>query len=532
MKKVEDLIDSTTEYLSVNQKISFLSAIIAGLLAHAVYICLQPVCADPILFMDYVKFGEYQLVNQGRYLLNIGGFLRGYLVIPPIAAIFLIFCCSLTAVLLVDYFLIKNKLFAALTGALVATNPSIVHASFLPASSHVVIMQFFCVVSLGFLYKKEKRYIVKFCINAVVIWSALAMGQAFISFYTLLALLLFIKSYLFDNADRLLLWKNFICSIAACIAGSGLYMGVWKQLRHICKVDVLYGGAGSYGIKNMLIQFPSNFFKVYRIFFDYFFKDSIVQNSYWHREYFNLIFLCTAIFLICAVLYKKWKSHMLNHTDVTILIFLIALIPPATLSVNFVVTEYPYYLLMAYPFVLIFPFIFPFLEEYSGSFNKKVICEWVLSSCVFVSIWTLILSENAGYMYMNQTYIQTKETALRILDRIEQLDGFTYDLPVCFIGQPAGHAFEKDERLLRASPGGVFGEIGIWSGIWENSDGWGRYIYQFGGVSLNYYTNGMEDEIIAISRKQQFKSMNAFPANDSVSIIDGVVVAKLGEVDY
>lgn len=532
MKRVDDLIESAKGSLSDNQKMSFLAAMIAGFLAHATYLCVQPVCADPVLFMDYVKFGEYQLVNQGRYLFNIGTFLRGYLVITSIAVLFLIFSCALTSVFLVDYFRIKNKFYAVLTGALVASNPCIVHASFLPATSHVVVMQVFFVVSLGFLYRRKKRYITKFLLNTVVLWAALGMGQAFISFYTLLALLLFIKSYLLEKTDRIAIWKNFICSVAACIAGCGLYMGIWKLLRDICKVDVLYGGAGEYSIKNMLVHFPSNFVKAYHIFADYFFKDSVVQNTYWHREYVNFIFLLVAIFLICMVMYEKWKSHILNKIDVAVVVIMTALIPPAALSVIFIVTDYTYYLLMAYPFVLIFPFAFSFLEAVSNRQNKKAICEWIMSGCALFSIWTLLLSENAGYMYMNQTYIQTKEAASRILDRIEQLDGFTYDMPVCFIGQPSGPAFEKDERLLQASPGGVFGETGVWPGIWENSDGWGRYIYQFSGVRLNYFTNGMQDEIVAIARTQQFKSMGVFPAKDSVNMIHGVVVAKLGEVDY
>lgn len=218
--------------------------------------------------------------------------------------------------------------------------------------------------------------------------------------------------------------------------------------------------------------------------------------------------------------------------DIILLLLLIASIPLAAYSVFLIVTEYDFYLMTASAFLAITPFGLAIIDDFE-SLNKY---ERYIRGCavglICVIVWTFIWSDNAGYMLVNNTYRQTKSLAERILIRMEETEGFSYDMDVCFIGQPSHSAYQKNNKLIEASPGGTFDQVGVWPGIWENSDGWGIYIRQFCGVRLNYYSNGMQDRIVDLSEYPEFKNAGVFPAGDSVQIIDNVMVVKLGEVDY
>ena len=68
------------EHFKRDRLIAFKSAIIAGLLTHLVLMILQPVVADPVIYMNWVKAGEYELYSQGHWSWNLLMMLRGYIV--------------------------------------------------------------------------------------------------------------------------------------------------------------------------------------------------------------------------------------------------------------------------------------------------------------------------------------------------------------------------------------------------------------------------------------------------------------------
>ena len=98
------------EHFKRDRLIAFKSAIIAGLLTHLVLMILQPVVADPVIYMNWVKAGEYELYSQGHWSWNLLMMLRGYIVQPILSTIITIFSTALMAVIIIELFDIKGKL--------------------------------------------------------------------------------------------------------------------------------------------------------------------------------------------------------------------------------------------------------------------------------------------------------------------------------------------------------------------------------------------------------------------------------------
>lgn len=509
--------------------VSFLTAIFFGFITYATLFILQPVCADPVLFLDYWKNGAWQLYSQGRWSSNFFLLLRGYLVVPALSCIVLILDCAITSAFFVRIFPLKNKLAAGLIGAVFVVSPYIANLQMYYMSSCAFVHTALMVV-LWVTYCTNITLIKKFFVNVVMLVLIIAYWQAALSFFTSIVLLKFIYDLLIEErSDK---WKNFWLNFFSVSAGCVIYSIIWKALCIVTQTTSFYGGGESYSIANSILNLKDSILKIYIIFCEYFFGDTIVFNTYWYRHIMNFILLIGTLWMIALIARRKIISGEVAIKEVPLLIVALLLLPVAVAPIVLIVTEYDFYLLLANGFFPILPFcvIIADTSEIDLSFWRRLPLVSMLT--VGAIIWTFIWSDNAGFLLLNNTFKQTKELSMRILTRIEDLDGFTYDMPVCIIGQPSDDAYNMDERLYRASPGGTFNQLGVWSGIWENSDGWGLYIYHYAGVKLNYYSNGMQEEIARLSETEQFKNAESFPAKSSVQIIDGTVVVKLGDVDY
>lgn len=526
MEKVKNLFGGCWR----NVCVAFCSALIVGLITYATIIILQPVCADPILTLDYWKSGEWQLFSQGRWSSNLFFFFRGYLVIPALSCIFLILDCSVCAALFVHIFNVRRTSLAGLIGVLFVVHPHIANVQMYYLSSSVFIYSII-MFTLWFTYCTNISIKWKIAINSCLIILCIAFSQSILSLFTCITVLKFILD-LIKGREKNTAWKNFLLNVFSAAIGCVSYLIIWKGLCIITNTSTFYGGAEEYGISNSFIKLSESIVKIYKIFISFYFDDTILFNTYWYRQIINLILLLCGIGMIFIIVYQNFHANKINLREILFALLLLLLMPIALAPFVLVVTDYTFYLMTASGFLPIIPFIVVLLDQTEIAIPRLTKLR-VLSLIAVVAIaWTYILTNNAGFLLLNKTFTQTKALAERILIRIEDLENFSYDMPICIIGQPADQVYAIDVNLYNASPGSTFSQLGVWDGIWENSDGWGLYIYHYCGVKLNYLTNGSQQRIAELSETDEFKSSECFPAKDSVQIIDGTVVVKLGEVDY
>lgn len=509
--------------------VSFITASIFGIVTYATLIILQPVSADPVLFLDYWKNGAWQLFSQGRWASNFFFSLRGYLVVPALSCFILIVDSAICASLMVHIFGVKRRFLAGLIGILIVVHPYIANAQMYYVSSGVFIFSL-VMFTLWVTYCINYDFRWKLLINALLLTFSIAYSQSVISLFTCVtALKLFFDLLTGEKNNR---WKNFFLNLSSAAISCILYIVVWKVLCIVTNTNTFYGGAASYGLSNTIASLPQSIKKIYNIFYSFYFNDSILFNTYWNRQMLNILLFISALIMIVYLAYTNYKSGKINLLEILMMIFVLLFVPFAVAPFVLIVTDYSFYLMTASGFLPILPFIAIIIDQIK--INVPIIngARILSATMIICIIWTYIWTDNAGFLLLNNTFKQTKELASRILIRIEDLEGFSYDMPVCFIGQPSDEAYAMDINLFNASPGSTFSQEGVFPGIWENSDGWGLYIYHYTGVKLNYLTNGMQQRIKELSETVEFKNTKCFPAEDSVRIIDGTVVVKLGEVDY
>lgn len=515
------------EWFTKEKKVAFLSCIIFGFVTYLVLMINQSVCADPVLFLDYFKSSDWQNINQGRWSTNIFYAMRGYIVDPVLSTSITIFSNALVAVLFVDLFQIENKIAASLIGIALAVHPYVANAMMYYSTSGT-LFSVLPLLAVFIIYRTNLKYWIKIVIATVLYTIVLGYSQSYICTMCTVALSIFLCNIVEREKKA---WNCLVCNVISCGVSCVLYMLVWKILIKINNVSILYGGAENYSIQNFLKNFWGSIKKIYSNFYEYFMGDSLIHNSYWNRQFMNCAIIIVVLVNLMLFLRKAYISRKIGIKDILIVIAGIFCFPIATIMISMIATEYNFYLMMANAFIFVIPLLIKFGMYKTGGRIWDRICPKLTLVLSIVIIWTFILSDIAGYRLLDHTFVQTKELASRILMRIENVEGFTYDMPVCFIGQPDTEAFSCDDVLYRASPGGTFSQQGVFPGIWENSDGWGLYIYRYCGVKLNYYSNGMQNEIRRLAETEEFANRECYPARDSIGVIDGVLVVKLGEYD-
>lgn len=507
-----------------NSFFCFKVTIIVGLITYLTMIVNQPVCADPLLFLNRWKNVNYQLVNQGRWSSNFFLAFRGYLVVPALSCIILIVDCAITAVLFNEIFDIKNKYLEALIGGLIVAHPHFANLQMYYCTSGVILYSLI-MFSLWISYCSKINYVLKVIIISAICTITIAYEQATICLFTTVTAMKLILDLL-SNRD-LKYWKSFLVNFISAIIGCVLYLIVWKYLISVTGIKQLYGGANDYSLGNTITSLPSSIRNVYNITINYLFGDSIIHNSYWKRQLLNVVLVLANLLLLVGLYCQNKKDYKLRAVNIAFVLIMFALLPIALAPVFLVITNYQFYLLTAYGFVVLVPFTLVILSKIrlTGIYNclTKII---VLGTCA-ITLWSFIWSDNAGALLEINRFNQSKALANRMLSRIEDLNGFSYDMPVCFIGHLENAAYEKDPLLEQAAPGGTFNQVGVFDGVWEVSDGWGLYIKYYEGVKLNYLTNGDQDKIINITNTDQFKNMACFPDKNSVQVINNTVVVKL-----
>ena len=145
----------------------------------------------------------------------------------------------------------------------------------------------------------------------------------------------------------------------------------------------------------------------------------------------------------------------------------------------------------------------------------------VVLICGAVLIWQFGVMANVVAFNMNERYEKTYAICLRMVDRIEQTEGYTTGTPVALLGGVLDAEYYPDTDITSKDLVGYFGS----SGTMCISD-----TAKFAEFSKHYLNVTIEtiplEEELKLAATEEFAAMPKFPAEGSVQFIDGVLVIK------
>ena len=311
------------------------------------------------------------------------------------------------------------------------------------------------------------------------------------------------------------------------IVGGLAYYGVTEIiLNNIGAELVNYKGMGQIGVGNTIDNLPSSIKNTYKDFFSYYFDDEIVFNKIYSRD---VLYKITFVAIIILEILSIFTNKIYKKPYKIIFIALItAILPIALNAILLLTTETSTYILTAAQLILMIPFA-AMICEIAGK-KCTFIFRWTTLISLFLIVFTYYLANNVSYHCLKLTYNQAYTTAIRIVDRIEQTQGYTPDRLILINGiieSDMNYRYQKTNNLGDYTVGMFFRDCPVFHGTYTGMEGtWTNFFANYMGMKVQFCCTGDYENLL---KTPQYQEMGVWPAQDSVQFIGHVVVVKLRE---
>ncbi len=508
----EQIMEKIKKNISPVWRVCFLSALVMGLVAHLYKVTNWIPNWDSLVF----RYDAQNMLALGRWFLPIACGMSSFYDLPWISGLMAILFYGLGAVCICKIFDVKKKITAALVGAVIVTFPTVTSVMLYNYVADGYALAFLLSCMAAMILVKEKP-----CYWGAVVLIALSAGiyQAYITTTIVLLLLYLIFELLYQNTT---LKKVFLlCGkfLLVGILGMGIYYLVLTILLKVTGTALLeYQGVDA-AISFQKMDIIGALFVVKEAFVGQFFDVSNGLSLY-------VVIHGLMVTLSCLLYLNHVICQRLGAVKTLVLCVFVALLPVGASALCLVNQNIDYHNLMRMGF-LVFYLLFILQYEKANLKCPKLnnIKFWVVLGISAVLIFQQVILANVCYHKLNMAYEKSYGTLIRITDRIEQTEGaedcdkilvvghlpeseaYSANLPPDMTGTTDGYIIRADDEVV--------GQSVFCSAI---NDYCGKD-YQF--------VAGKEKK--ALLQKIEGKKLGNWPEKDAISVVDHVIVIKLGD---
>ena len=326
-----------------------------------------------------------------------------------------------------------------------------------------------------------------------------------------------------------------IMAYVGIIAAMFLYLIIYKFLNAIGYLRYLTERRMDSIVSDTFSSLIDKMIGTYRSFFEYFFADTIIYNGWFGRRYINIlvfaaIFAMLVILIVKNKVFRKWYSILL-------IILALAVVPIIMCMMSIVAagaTIYGETGILMIPhmnsvYVLMILLADQVVETYG---QEKLFGQLTLTASRVVSVMVmliLIVFIHVFAGYIDRQQVQITNLGNRLVYRMESLQKYEEGQQVLVVGRPhRGNYSLPDDNYETITKGMISHYSQIFGASEQISKGWIRAFYYFVGVRYSEVPSKTRIELL---NSDEVQNMGIYPADDSVKIIDDVVVIKLSEWD-
>lgn len=525
--RIKELIDFP--YDQEKLKLTFIFTYLLGFIAHGFGFFNLQISHDSI--SEFI-LGYSWKIKLGRYFKPIyDTFLGTFISLPWMNGLTILAWLSLASYLVIKIFNIQKKSYIAIICGILCTNISIIslNATFLNDASGDVFGIF--VTILGVYYwqrafdlknKKEKRDAfvkVVFCL-----WLSLGIYQAYICIFISLVLIISIIKLievhqLYSYKE---IWKNDIIGAIECLLGGVLYYVGLKLILAVTHFKLIEGNYNS--LSNVFNEggesITTRISKTISQYIAYFIR------AKGYNVYPDIAVRIVVIILLVIALYsfvciirhtKKSGSSWMNIVSAVLFVLLLPISMNLIRLLNSTVHD-----LMIYAFWFTYVLILLLVREYIEIKPNKMIekITLVLLSCYLV---INVQIANACYAKKSLDREATLSVMTRVVERIETIDGYEPGVtPVLFIGTPCDYLKEFKE----------FEELHNINGTTTATVSYQEPLINYMSIVMKVDMNILKTYYVFennIINKEEIKNLKTYPDEDSIQIINGIVVVNFGQ---
>lgn len=522
LKSPEEVFKSLSQWFDENKKMAFFMALIIGFITHAILLSVMIMSPDGLWNSLHYSAGQVE-TESGRWAINLIDTFRKDLAVPTITTVFSIIVTAVNAIFIVDLLNLKSKISSAITGIFLAVSPCFAMTLLYSYTADAYAFSFLFATLAAWCIYREKNKVLGGIFGAIFTMLVLALYQSYIGVIIGLCILKPIIEILESKKEYKQIFINIGISILVVAVGIGLYWVSEQIALKIYDTELSsYGGANNIGIVTTIKNLPTTFFAAYASFWDFFFGNDVVSNSNMSRtSFYNILFIAEIITFILILIFRETESKKKKIID-AILILAMTLVLP--LGLNIIVLIAPntiFYTLNSSQMLLVIPFMMVILEKFK--FERGVILKWISLAMCFIIAVTYYLGANVSYLGVRLKYNQAYALTLRLVDRIENCEGYAPEKQWLIVGI----IDEKNTTPVTDIYFLTLDEIAngpIFHGnYWGSRETWKKFLQIFMGIQPNFCS---VEDYFKICGTREFKDMPIFPNPGSVREINGVMVVK------
>lgn len=355
----------------------------------------------------------------------------------------------------------------------------------------------------------------------------LATYQSYMGITVGLILMLAVKKLISEKNSSLSVLKELFLKAILLIFSAILYLIITKILLHINGLTMsTYKGTNEISISSILVSLVPSIKNAYLAFFKYFFADGIILNRAWRRETLFLILFALFFVIYLGIFIKVMKKENRSKEIWFRFLFATVLLMGLPIALNLVVILAPgneIYYLIATQMILIFPLILTMFEKLNENSAFENLVNWAVVIISSVILITYFLSIVVTYQTIELTYNQAKTVANRIVSRMEQYSGYRSGMNKLFAGVIDDVNFPKTLDIYNlALTNGMRSSI-LHATYWGQEKTWKNFMNLYCGIPIEFCK---DYEYYSIVNSEEFKQMDIFPGENSVKIIQDVMVVK------
>lgn len=512
MRGPAEIFEQIKNGIKKEWKTAFLAAFLLGLLIH------MPIMVSDIPNHDGLDsiYFDQNMITSGRWFLMVACGFSSFFSVPWLIGVFALVILACTAVLLVELLELKQTWCIVLMSGLLVTFPSLA-SNF----AYVFTMDGYMVgVMLAVLaVLLTKKFHNGFLAGGLCLAFSLGIYQAYLPFTVLLSI--YCISICIIEAESIKEKVQAVCRyLYMGIIGGGLYYVILQILlkvqgktlgsyQGINQMDVVEGTAQG-GILSAMKE-------MYLDFGAFTLRGKGLYNNPISLVAF-IVLAAIAIFVISGLCFhRKWWK---NPSFFVIMILLAAGLPLATNVVLLFSKGVTYHLLMRYQWVLYPILLLAFCERYGRECKAKYMVEWAALAAVFVLVFNYGVTDNIAYSNLQKRYEKTYAYCVRLLDRIEQTEGYYQGIPIAMIGVVGEDEFPATDVTGEVTDGmiGISGDVLLY-----RASNYEAFMKHYLGATLNFVETEKMGEIYY---SQAYVDMESFPGETSVKVVDGLMYVK------
>lgn len=508
-------------------KTAFTAAYVIGLLIH------MPVLLSDIPNHDGLgsMYFDQNMITSGRWFLTVACGFSSYFTIPWVIGLLGLLFLALAAVALTALLELKDTVSIILTSGLLVSFPALASTF-----AYVFTMDGYMLALLLAVLSVlcTKKWKMGFLPGAVCLAFSMGTYQAYLPFAILLCIYEVLLVFMGADAEpdgargAVRPLRKFRTKLQLSLRY--LYMGVLgvilyyvllrvlllvqgKELASYQGINGMEGGASVFSLSSVA--------HMYRDFLSFTVKGNVLFNNVYSLAALLVLVCAAALVLGRQALQRKWWKC----PGFFVIIALAAVILPLATNVILLISpEVTYHLLMRYQWVVYLILLVAFVNRFAGEDRKGIAAQWCTVIAAFVMVFNYAVTDNIGYSNLQKRYEKTYAYCVRLLDRIEQTEGYYQGIPIAMVGVVGYNPFPETDITLSVTSNmiGLNGDTLLYTG--ENYQ---VFIQNYLGATLNIMT---PEEMEDIYFSQEYIEMESFPAASSVKVVDGIMYVKTENV--